>query len=540
MSSNLFGTLPHDGDTIRLLVLEPTLNPDTPIWCKMNINKLSDKPDYEALSYTWGEPSPTRLVHIEMTPVEFRSNLHDCLLRLRDTRENRILWIDAICINQDDDEEKAYQIELMPNIYSGARRVVAWLGESADSSDDVLNWVLHNEWEEQPPENLLKPITRFFDRKYWYRTWIIQELLSAQHRLFICGGCEVPGYRFGYLVKHVAHDEQRERLQVLRSGLIRSGRQDDDRMTLSKLLKLSFNTHCTDDRDKIYALLGLLWKTDRLRVGLKANYSISNLELFCRVLSLTDIYTYGRYYEDHNFPVEYLLKALNLTWSTLKFDYSLPAISGIDFWHDPTLSALHHPALSYSKRVSLVKTKKVCADDIFINSPKTPNFYLAFRRVQKPRSNSEQYCVGFMWVSYRACAGYCSDLAAIDSFFKDPKHCSPNACFCHDYDSIENACLCYDYDSIDPQKPHVFVPKLLSAAIQLYEELGSQILTAEDATWCARQFRQDVSRGGTGGRLSNLSPSEQSLRYLLEASSNKPVLLPSRLDRMKAWLSARR
>ena len=482
VSTDLFNTLPHDWTTIRLLVLEPTPNQDSSIRCRLNTIKLSRYPDYEAVSYSWGAPSPTRLIHVNGTPVEIRLNLHHCLLRLRHTEKSRMLWIDAICINQNDNEEKSHQIELMPRIYSSARRVVAWLGETADGSDDVLVWAVDHQEKlcnlsrAQPPTNLLEPITRLFERQYWYRTWIIQELLQAREQLFICGGCEVPGPNLLGLVIQCAHSEQRERCALLMSLSADRDERGKSGINFPELLKLSFNTHCTDDRDKIYALLGLLSLTEPLR-ALNANYSISTSELFCKVLSVTNTH---KDHETYKFRVENLLKALNLRWSTLKLDHTFPAICRHEDWDDLTLSS-PPPTLSNSTRVSMLTTKNIRADDIFITSPKTPNFHFAFRRVQESQSDQGQTCVGLIWVGYCACAGYCSDLAAIDGFFRNSQQYSEVSLT---YDYLLGASEDYDTD-IGPleyyshknnlENWYISVPKLLSAAIQLYEDLGSRL-----------------------------------------------------------------
>jgi hypothetical protein len=65
-------------------------------------------------------------------------NLHEALSHLRDRSIERIIWVDAVCINQNDGEEKGQQIQLMAKIYGQASRVLVWLGEAADNSDQAL------------------------------------------------------------------------------------------------------------------------------------------------------------------------------------------------------------------------------------------------------------------------------------------------------------------------------------------------------------------------------------------------------------------
>ncbi|KAH7012701.1 heterokaryon incompatibility, partial [Microdochium trichocladiopsis] len=84
---------------------------------------------YEALSYTWGATEGIqRAITVDNGKIQVTPNLHTALCHLR-TDKPRLLWIDALCINQNDQEEKAQQIALMGNIYRKAEQVVAFLGE---------------------------------------------------------------------------------------------------------------------------------------------------------------------------------------------------------------------------------------------------------------------------------------------------------------------------------------------------------------------------------------------------------------------------
>ena len=472
MSTYLFDTLPHNRDTIRLLVLEPTVKPETSVRCRLISIKMSDKPVYEAVSYNWGEPSPTQLVHVNQTSIKITTNLHDCLLRLRDTERSRILWIDAICINQNDNEERSHQIDLMPYIYSRARRVVAWLGESADGSDDVLTWIidhrekLRNSSGLQPPESLLEPITRFFERQYWYRTWIIQELLKAQKQLFICGGCQISAFKLFCFVEQCTYGELHKRLKILVWGAWEDSPKTAPGISFPQLLQLSSDTNCADDRDKIYALLGLLHVTDPEHV-LKADYTISTTKLFHEVLKVTNILTED---ESRGIQVRSLLKALHLswkalntTWPTLEPDFKRPSLYRDKIWCNIILSTSFQ-ALGNCTGVIWVTTKDVHFEDILITSPKIPNFYFALRGYdRKPWYDREWTCVGLTWVTYNGCAGYCSDLKAIDCFFKDFEYYHREVLF-----RLEKG-------DIGLRKSYILVPKLLSAAIQLYQDLGSRL-----------------------------------------------------------------
>lgn len=89
--------------------------------------------EHEALSYCWGDRAKTKTMTVDGTPFGISANLEAALTQLRKPDEERILWADAICINQNDDAEKRREVACMRAIYYGARRVV-WLGPAEPDS----------------------------------------------------------------------------------------------------------------------------------------------------------------------------------------------------------------------------------------------------------------------------------------------------------------------------------------------------------------------------------------------------------------------
>lgn len=122
---------------IRLLRLHPHSDEHAPIQCQLFEYPLIDSGKgthlYEALSYVWGSEKKPRCVFTNEGDVYIGENLHAALLRLRDRSLDRIIWADAICINQDDLEERVRQVKMMAKIYAGASRVVVWLEAATDS-----------------------------------------------------------------------------------------------------------------------------------------------------------------------------------------------------------------------------------------------------------------------------------------------------------------------------------------------------------------------------------------------------------------------
>lgn len=137
---------------IRLLKVLPDEDAPNPeqnsslVRCELSVHCLDQDspPSYTALSYVWGPPTTmsgsgddTLVVNGEATPA--RTNLLSALRAFRKRKDTTYLWVDAVCINQDDLEEKMTQIQLMGDIYSLAERTVIWLGPSEDDSDVAMD-----------------------------------------------------------------------------------------------------------------------------------------------------------------------------------------------------------------------------------------------------------------------------------------------------------------------------------------------------------------------------------------------------------------
>jgi hypothetical protein len=98
---------------------------------------LNDKPPYYALSYTWGTGSLEKSLAIDKSNLPITESLHDALRHLQHLGGTQI-WIDQICINQTDNDEKTCQVQMMKEIYQSAAKVIVWLGPEFDSGEMVL------------------------------------------------------------------------------------------------------------------------------------------------------------------------------------------------------------------------------------------------------------------------------------------------------------------------------------------------------------------------------------------------------------------
>lgn len=147
-SQNLYTTKlsPHS-QTIRLLRLLPRRSDalESDIHCELHRCSLSDsKGLYRALSYTWagGEVTgPPPRVFCNMVAVTVTRNLYEALHRLRGSQDSADLWVDSLCINQADDEERTHQVTLMRDIYKNCSEVIIWLGAGRLGNSSGLEYV---------------------------------------------------------------------------------------------------------------------------------------------------------------------------------------------------------------------------------------------------------------------------------------------------------------------------------------------------------------------------------------------------------------
>lgn len=128
--------------SIRLLRLLPNQHENAPIHCELFEFPLQTSTKgthaYEALSYVWGCPKDPLPIFVGAQGLTVTRNLHMVLLHLRDPHVERVLWIDAICINQQDLSERGRQVQTMAHVYAKATRVVVWLGDATDDSDQAM------------------------------------------------------------------------------------------------------------------------------------------------------------------------------------------------------------------------------------------------------------------------------------------------------------------------------------------------------------------------------------------------------------------
>ncbi|KAE8452702.1 hypothetical protein EG329_013961 [Mollisiaceae sp. DMI_Dod_QoI] len=173
-----------ESDEIRLLILELGTKSD-PIRCHLQHVRLSENPTYEALSYMWGEDRASYEIKLEDKTYNVRENLYHGLIQLRGEDVSRVLWIDALCINQGDDNERNHQVAQMGMIYSQAETVCIWLGRDDNNTQKIfylinkISTITDGKPGALSETRLTRHIEPLMDLAYWERLWIIQEVVLA-------------------------------------------------------------------------------------------------------------------------------------------------------------------------------------------------------------------------------------------------------------------------------------------------------------------------------------------------------------------------
>ncbi|KAI8952961.1 heterokaryon incompatibility protein-domain-containing protein [Xylaria longipes] len=278
---------------IRLFILAPGED-DKPIAGTLVHTFLRAPDPYQALSYTWGSSAIQVPISINRHPFMVNSNLYAALLEFRKQRKEVVLWIDAICINQADIEERNAHVPMMHEVYSRAARVIVWLGrESEDSTlamtllptiiydtisnpDEYTN-ILASRSSPEEMRLTWRPLARLFARPWWTRVWVLQEVaLASSHITVRCGKAEQP-WKFFVVVGVILHDafivgafHRHPRIfndSILAgitisswpSEIVSTDPEKNKSWTLEHALtKLARLRDATDPRDRVFGVLNLM------------------------------------------------------------------------------------------------------------------------------------------------------------------------------------------------------------------------------------------------------------------------------------------
>lgn len=207
----------NQGHFFRLMKLLPGIG-DESIRVKLYHNRVEDQiGSYEAISYAWGGSNDKEWIFVNDQDFEIKRNLYNALKELRHPRRKRLLWADGICIDQENDDEKGHQVNIMNLIFGSAKGVLAWLGNAfTDDTNVALDFVgstvvqccanlgylescpnirvaLKNVSlpSESQIKKHLKAINSVIRNEYFQRVWILQEVALAQEVTILCGAFSI-------------------------------------------------------------------------------------------------------------------------------------------------------------------------------------------------------------------------------------------------------------------------------------------------------------------------------------------------------------
>jgi hypothetical protein len=195
-----FRKLDQSKKEIRLATILPSSKPFAPIRLSLEKVSLDDKPDFEALSYCWGDESNKRKILVDGFPWAATANLYAALCAFRKNAGGQKvrIWIDAVCINQKDMREVEWQVTLMGEVYTMARGVRTWLGPGnlSDPAKTALACDRLRQFTTNPEASIMDDdvlenldlLADLFRNPYWHRRWITQEIVLAQKLSMYCGG----------------------------------------------------------------------------------------------------------------------------------------------------------------------------------------------------------------------------------------------------------------------------------------------------------------------------------------------------------------
>lgn len=263
-----YAPLDVNRNEIRILVVEADPKSQS-IVCSLVPVPLSQANPFYALSYVWGNTDDMRSIILDQQIISTRKNLYEFLHSLTTTFSGPIrVWVDYLCINQDDLDERNSQVAMMGRIYAAADSVYAWLGPSTLESQQVYDFVdrAHHMRHDRVPYSriydsdlgALNALDDIIDRQYWTRLWIIQEIVLAKRLWLFCGNKFIEWDDLPFIIAGRRPEPERTASDSLRLlQYLKETRETKTVLPYSDLVHKFAAAHCQDGRDKLYGLLAL-------------------------------------------------------------------------------------------------------------------------------------------------------------------------------------------------------------------------------------------------------------------------------------------
>ncbi|RMJ14867.1 hypothetical protein CDV36_005468 [Fusarium kuroshium] len=308
---------PLKEQSIRLIRISPERK--TMIKCEIIHVSLEDPPRYVAVSYAWGDPRDTRRIEIEGCPISVSASLHGAFQALRQRVESVLVWVDALSIDQQNRDERAEQVQLMSDIYSNAESMAIWLGPEEDDSSSAVDFLGQVATQAKYPDKVsrllaagarngdLAAVVSLFERDYWRRLWVVQEVFNAREIYVYCGPTKLSWD--AYQLASDAFSEHRGDMafgndQIAGRRAVTSPDQfsyaqvliyqgpaslpdlraymGDGEGALLEILRACRRKLASDPRDKLFGLLGVL--PDEIRNEFRADYNLPVKDVYTEVV----------------------------------------------------------------------------------------------------------------------------------------------------------------------------------------------------------------------------------------------------------------
>lgn len=282
----------------------------------LNHCRIATRPSFFALSYYWGAPPPIcdlRSIRVSDCDVLVRPTIHAFLLQLCAHFGEVTVWLDVLCINQKDVEERNRQVSLMSDIFQAARGVYAWLGESTTDTDYAFDAITGGIVSSSIQQSLFRSaMHQLLNRPYWTRVWVIQEVVLARDVWLFCGRRKCSLQDFTEKVLEDDHDEPEDSLEYRpalvetstlivqpmpgASGLLnfsdagrgrfmrliserRKYRAKPGRQKLVDLVASLHHNECSDPRDRLFGYCGIA--SDGREITIDYSSTLVDLSFAC-------------------------------------------------------------------------------------------------------------------------------------------------------------------------------------------------------------------------------------------------------------------
>lgn len=306
------------------------------VCCSLQHAYLGDRPRYTALSYTWGDPSIKADITLDGQRIQVTRSLEIALRHLSTEQRqisdhSKLFWVDAICINQEDETERSQQVSQMGKLFNTAAETIIWLGASSRDSDlafeslfelsmlssmiesrGIMSWS-EFAFDEARHDHIVRPIlskldhalgdlkrggsakltaiVSLYERPWFRRVWVIQERVLSRNCIIHCGKARMQwsdfyggfwllcGLRDYLNISRTAHEDSSMLAASITTALNRVVPVAFTSYGLSLLQVLSIlsrsapqgGLQASDRRDYIYSLLGLI--NSRTSPTIEVDYS---------------------------------------------------------------------------------------------------------------------------------------------------------------------------------------------------------------------------------------------------------------------------